>query len=299
MDSDNRVVEEILAKIPRPNYEEIPALYIDLDNMTRRIGLILIGSNLYEGASKLIRFDKASPNDIHRLMAKDPKTMIPFFVMICGFSVRELERLARIHDIYSLRKPETFRKKEESTRRFAQLVIENLRYPLHLETVLYKFYKNWEEHQKRHYRAKIEDQVRKLFEQHGFPCGKIKILCRDKEIEIDGAIPPDPHRVKVALQIRTGVRRDLVKRAKEFSSEYDDILQCLPHVKFIPVYLVPPHEKDKLEEFRRVINNERKGKTPYTTIILTWEELENLLNRLPKMGLKKQILRSDQSVKES
>lgn len=287
-----RLVEEILTKIPRPNYDEIPLLYIDLDNMAKKIGLILTSSELYEEQSRLIRFDRASSNDVYRLMAEDPNVMIPFFVMVCGFSVRELERLAGIDDIYTLRRPEQWRKKRRTAQRFAEFVVKNLRHPLYLETVLYKFYKNWEEHQKRHYRAKIEDQVRKFFEQHGYPCDKIKIYTRGKEIEIDGAIPPDPDKVKVALQIRTGVRRDLVKRAKEFSSECDDILQCCPNVKFIPIYLVPPHEKDKLEEVRQTINSERQGKTPYATVILTWEELENLLNQLPEWGVHPRVLRT-------
>ncbi len=278
------LVEDILARIPRPNKEELPHLYSDLDDMARRIGGILVESRLYEEETGLIRFDKASPRDIYGLMARDPGVMIPFFVMICGFSVRELERLAGIDDVYTLRRPEAFRRKTRTAYRFAELVSSSLKHPLHLETVIYKFYKNWEEHQKRHYRARIEEAVRELAEKHGHPCGKIKIHCGGKEIEVDAAIPPDPRRVEIALQVRTGVRRDLVKRAKEFSSEYDDIAQCLPHVKFIPVYLVPPHEKTRLEEIRRVIAKEREGKTPYPAIILTWKELENLLKNLPKIN---------------
>lgn len=283
MSEQRKLVEEILSKIPRPNYDEIPDLYIELDSMSKRIGLILTSSEFYEKG--LVRFDKATPEDIYNLIAQDPDVMVPFFVMICGFSVRELERLAGIKDIYSFRNRRVFASKRKIAVKFAEFIVENLRYPLYLETVLYKFYKNWEEHQKRHYRGKVEDKIRQFFEQHGYPCGKIKINCEGKEVEIDGAIPPDPKKVKVALQIRTGVRRDLVKRAKEFSSEYEDIIQCLPHVKFVPVYLVPLHEKDKLEDFRRVINNEREGKDPYAAIILTWEELEDLLRLLPEWGI--------------
>jgi len=36
---------------------------------------------------------------------------------------------------------------------FADLVRSLLAHPLRLETVLYKFYKNWEEHQRRHWRG--------------------------------------------------------------------------------------------------------------------------------------------------
>lgn len=196
MNSDRqKVIEEILAKIPRPNYEEIPDLYLDLDRMAMRIGLILTSSELYEKSSGLIRFDLATPDTIYELIAKDPDVMIPFFVMVCGFSVRELERIERIagiSDIYTLRKPETFKRKREKARRFAELATESLRHPLYLETVLYKFYKNWEEHQKRHYRGRIEEKVREFIRQHGYPCDKVKIRCEGKEVEIDAAIPPNP-----------------------------------------------------------------------------------------------------------
>jgi len=277
--NDERIVKEILSKIPRPNYEEIPALYIELDDMTKRIAKVLLSSRIYDRETETVRFEKATPEDIYNLIAEDPDVMIPFFVMICGFSVRELERLSKISDIYALRDKSKFRTKKVIARRFAEVVKDNLHHSLYLETVLYKFYKNWEEHQKRHYRAKIEDKVRKFFRDHGYDCGKIKIHCKDKDIEVDGAIPPDPKKVKVVFQIRTGVRRDLVKRAKEFSSEFDTILQCYPHIKFVVVYLVSPHERDRLEEIRRIIVGERKEKRPYDAVILTWEELEDLLKK--------------------
>jgi len=282
--NERELVKQILSKIPRPNYDEIPDLYLEIDNMGERIGKILVSSELYEKG--LVRFDKATPASLYVLMAQDPDVMIPFFVMVCGFSVRELERLAGIKDIYTLRNPKTFENKRRIAERFAEFIAENLKHPLYLETVLYKFYKNWEEHQKRHYRGKVEDKIRQFFEQHGYPCGKLKVNCEGKEIEIDGAIPPDPKKVRVALQIRTGVRRDLVKRAKEFSSEYEDILRCLPDVKFVPVYFVPLHEKDKLEDFRSTINKEREGKEPYAAVVLTWEEIEKLLELLPKWEVK-------------
>jgi hypothetical protein len=40
------VTDEILRKIPRPNYSELPQLYESLDNIARRIGSILENSKL-------------------------------------------------------------------------------------------------------------------------------------------------------------------------------------------------------------------------------------------------------------
>jgi hypothetical protein len=40
------VTDEIIRKIPRPNYRELPQLYESLDNMARRIGSILENSKL-------------------------------------------------------------------------------------------------------------------------------------------------------------------------------------------------------------------------------------------------------------
>ncbi len=45
-------VEEFLKKIPRPSVEDIPELYRELDEMTRRIAEILTASSLYNAGLK-------------------------------------------------------------------------------------------------------------------------------------------------------------------------------------------------------------------------------------------------------
>ncbi|WP_272584882.1 hypothetical protein [Saccharolobus islandicus] len=82
--------------------------------------------------------------------------------------------------------------------------------PLYLETLIYKFYKNWEEHQKRHYRGReAEEYVIRILRQNGYNAGKIRVICKSKEMEIDCAIPPN-NNFKVVIMIREGVFRDLV-----------------------------------------------------------------------------------------
>ena len=44
-------VEEFLKKIPRPSGEDIPELYRELDEMTRRIAEILTASSLYNAGT--------------------------------------------------------------------------------------------------------------------------------------------------------------------------------------------------------------------------------------------------------
>lgn len=263
-------VEDILKKIPRPNYDEFPDLYEELDNMTRQIAGLL--SPLTEG--DLLRFDRASPEDLFTILSKAPDIAVPFFMMLCGFSERELERLYNLKNIYAARR-------EEVLRRFAEVVARHLRHPLHLETALYKFYKNWEEHQKRHRRGRMAERaITEALERAGIAAGKVKVKCGGREREIDLAVPPDPNRPKVAIMVRHGVFRDLVKRAKEYSTEMDELLQCYPDLKFVVVYLVPPHERERLAEIRARIEGERAGKKPYELVVLTQEDIGLLIERL-------------------
>jgi hypothetical protein len=273
------VIEDILRKIPRPNYSEMPQLYEEIDNMTRAIFNTLANSRLYDPQTHYLKFHEASTEDIIATIKKNPRVMIPFYVMICGFSVRELERLYGIRDVYSLRKNV---KDAEKLRAFAEAIHDNLTQPIHIEAALYKFYKNWEEHQKRHIRGRLaETYVINQIKKYGYDAGKIKIKCGDKEREIDCAIPPDPQNLKVAILIRRGVFRDLVKRAKEFSTEFDELTQCLPHTKFVVIYFASPHEQQRLEEIRKKIESERENKKPYDLVILTPQEIQQKL--IPKL----------------
>ncbi|RJS91377.1 hypothetical protein CW705_03960 [Candidatus Bathyarchaeota archaeon] len=243
--------------------------------MTKKIGDIVMQSELFEPQTLLIRFDRADKTKIIRLIRKNSDVMIPFFVMICGFSVRELERLYNIKNVYSLRANVS---EQEKLAAFAEAVEDNLKHPIHLETALYKFYKNWEEHQKRHYRGrKSENFVIETLRLHKYPARKIKVQCRGKEREIDCAIPPDPQNLRVAIMIRRGVFRDLVKRAKEYSTEFDELVECFPDIKFVVIYFISPHEKNKMDKVRSKIESEREGRRPYDLIILTPSEVNSVL----------------------
>jgi hypothetical protein len=271
------VVDEILMRIPKPNYDELPQLYLELDIMASRVGRALMQCNFFDRASMLVRFDKASGDELLDLILRDLDSMIPFFVTVCGFSMRELERLYGIKDIYSLRK----KRDPKKAGHLVTAIKDNLRHPLQLETLLYKFYKNWEEHQKRHKRGRqSEEFVVKLLKEFGYDAGKLKVSREGVEREIDCAVPPDYQNLRVAIMVRYGVFRDLDKRAKEFSAEFDELLEIFPHVKFVVVYPVSPHEMSRIEKIRKKIEGERIGKTrPYDLVVLTYKDLIDTLPR--------------------
>jgi hypothetical protein len=83
--------------------EDIPELYRELEEMTRRIAEILTASSLYNAETQEVDFGKATSEDLVELISKDPKVMVPFFVMITGLSYSELKR-RELGSVYSLRR---------------------------------------------------------------------------------------------------------------------------------------------------------------------------------------------------
>ena len=134
------VVVKILEKISRPNLEELWELYEELDGMTRRALKVLMLSEHFEEESFRVRFDEMEASDVEELIVRDREVMIPFFTVICGLSVRELERLFGIKDVYSLRGAKKIgERSRRKLKEFAEVVSDLLRHPLTLETVAYKF----------------------------------------------------------------------------------------------------------------------------------------------------------------
>jgi hypothetical protein len=158
------------------------------------------------------------------------------------------------------------------------LVKSLLAHPLRLETVLYKFYKNWEGHQRRHWRGRrAENEVCRAVETSCGNAGKYVLLCGGKRREIDCAVPRD--KPVVAISIREGESEDRAKRIKEFATELKEVREC--GVKyFVVVYFVPEHEKDKLEEIRAEFLRE----APFDLVVLT-REVESLAEKLREWGV--------------
>lgn len=86
-------------------------------------------------------------------------------------------------------------------RPLAELARSLLAHPLRLETVLYKFYKNWEEHQRRHWRGRrAENEVCTAVKARCGNAGKYVLLCGGKKRKIDCAVPRD--KPVVAINVR-------------------------------------------------------------------------------------------------
>jgi len=221
-----------------------------------------------------VDFGKATSEDLVELISKDPEVMVPFFVMITGLSHRELKRRG-LGSVYSLRRA----RNREKLRPFADLVRSLLAHPFRLETVLYKFYKNWEEHQRRHWRGRrAENEVCGAVKARCGNAGRYVLLCGGNRREIDCAVPRN--KPVAAVNVRVGAVEDRAKRIKEFAAELKEAKECgVKH--FVVVYSVPAHEKDKLEEIRAEF---LKG-APFDLVVLTREELELLAEKLREWGV--------------
>ena len=266
---------------PRPNIKELPGLYAELDNLVQRVEAIIrnLPEDLFDKDKEIINFGEITESGFERLIAQDPSTMVIAFTRVCGLSDREFYRLFELKDVYNLR--ESYRIGGEKEDIFIKSIMSLLPKRMHLETFLYTFYKMWEEHQKRHYRARFEVDVRVFFRAHGYNCDKIT-----QPTEVNGAIPP--HNPLVVMQIRTGVMKDLVKRAKEFSSEYDRSIEYFPDAKFIVVFKIPPHELYRRDEIRKKIYEQRETKKAYDAVFFQ-DELGDALIRLEEWGVPKDI----------
>lgn len=267
----------ILKDHPRPNITELPGLYAELDALAERVEKVIRGLPNRLLDEEIIQFGEMSKSEFEQLVSKDPDVMIIAFTRVCGLSDREFSRLFGLRDVYKLRG--SWHTDEEGRSIFARSVMSLLPKRMHIETFLYTFYKMWEEHQKRHRRARYEDEVRAFFEAHGYDCKKIT-----RPIEVNGAIPPK--NPLVVMQVRTGVRKDLVKRAKEFSSEFDNSINAFPKAKFIVIFRVPLHELGRRDEIRQVIIEQRREKRPYDAVLFQ-DELENALKKLEEWGIPK------------
>lgn len=262
---------------PRPNIGELPSLYAGLDNLVQRVDAAIrnLPEHLFDKEKEIIHFGRMNEGEFRKLVASDPEAMVIAFTRVCGLSIREFSRLFELKDVYRLQSKWAGRKDENL---FVKSIMGILPKQMHLETFLYTFYKMWEEHQKRHRRGReFEEEVRDFFRARGYECEKIT-----SPIEVNGAIPSiNPRAV---FQVRTGVMRDLVKRAKEFGSEFRLSAKAFPGAKFIAVFKIPPHELNRRTEIRQKILEHRVGRE-YDVIFQ--DELEEVLKKFKEWNIPK------------
>jgi len=268
-----------LEDYPRPNIEELPGLYAELDDLVHRAEMAIrnLPERLFNQGTEVIHFGEMTENEFRDLVGRDPDVMIIAFTRTCGLSDREFSRLFGLENVYRLRK--SWQSDQDGAKAFTKAMMHLLPEQMRLETFLYTFFRMWEEHQKRHHRARFEEDVRTFFNTHGYECRKIT-----HPTEVNGAIPPENPRL--VMQVRTGVRKDLVKRAKEFSSEFDRSVEAFPNAKFMIVFKIPHHELNRRDEIKQVIIDQRKGRKPYD-IVLFQDELEDALRKLEEWRIPK------------
>lgn len=122
------VVEDIIRRIPKP-IREFAELYRELDEMARKIGEALIASPIYRDG--VLHFGEAT-EEVYRALLEKPE-MVPFFMMICGLSVREAERFGI---------PVDYGRGPRDVEAFVEFLRGCLPQRVYLETALYKFYKS-------------------------------------------------------------------------------------------------------------------------------------------------------------
>lgn len=95
-----------LEDFPRPNFEEMPTFYDELDELAKRVEKAIreLRSQLFDKRKEIIFFNKMSEDDMIELIKKDPEAMIPVLTKVCGLSVRQFERLYGLKNVYKLRK---------------------------------------------------------------------------------------------------------------------------------------------------------------------------------------------------
>ncbi|KXA89962.1 hypothetical protein AKJ62_01990 [candidate division MSBL1 archaeon SCGC-AAA259D14] len=272
----------LLEDHPRPNYDELPSVYAQCDNLAERIQDVLtnLPENIYDSESEIIHFEAMDERDLHSLIKEDPDALVPFFTKICGLTVREFKRLHDLNFDYDTFRRWSVKLSTKKKEKFVHSIKGHLPSQISIEAGLYTFYKMWEEHQKRHRRgAKYEQEVREFFKSHEYDCEKIT-----DPIEIDAAIPSDEP--QVAMPVRTGVLRNFDKRAKEFSAENREITDKFSKAKFVVVFKIPEHELENREEVRRKLEEEHEPPGGFDEILFQ-DELDDFLSKLEEWDVPK------------
>lgn len=268
-----------LEDYPRPNKQELPGLYAELDKLLLRVEKTIKKLPKRFLDKEIIRFGKIGEFELKKLISEDPEMMVKALTRVCGLTVRECSRLFGLKEVYRLCSSKNWIPGGKDENLFIKIVMDLLPEEMCLETFLYTFYKMWEGDQRRHYRAKFEKEIRKFFRARGYNCEKIT-----KPIEADAAIPPDDPRV--LIQTRVGVIRDLEKRAKEFNSEFTHTTREFPDARFVVIYNIPPHELGRRDEFRQKILGRRIGRRSYDAVFFQ-DELELALQRFKEWRIPK------------
>jgi len=238
-----------MVKYPRPSENELPELYEVLDELQREIEVVLREQfNVVEkNGGEIVVFTDASTEEYLDAIWTNSEVMVPFFQKITGLPGREFERQYGVTNIERLRGRKTDFRDEEDAIEFAEALEDLLPAELYLETLLYAFVKLWENDQRRHFRARYENSVRKKLNENGYRNFKGNTLAGEPDLVI-----PQNEPYEVTGEVRVVQQRDRKKRSKEFGSEARAAKVHFPEAKFVVVVnfgeYIDTIDRDELRE---------------------------------------------------
>lgn len=270
-----------MVKYPKPNIEELPELYDDLDELIREAESALrdhFNIKKEKDNGEKVIFADASKEDFLEALWEDSEVMVPFFQKIAGLPDREFERLYGYSNIGSLRDRKTDFRGEEKAVTFAEALEELLPDELYLETPLYTFIKMWENDQRRHRRAEYEDEVRTFLKKQGYSAFKGNKLPGEPDVVI-----PESPPYEVIGEVRVIQPRDYQKRFKEFGSEARSARINFSDIKFIAIANLPLHDvRNRREKLRESIH---KASAADIDAVIFQDELDKLVELLKKWDI--------------
>jgi len=270
-----------MVQYPKPNEDELPGLYEELDELLDEAEAALRRHFVIEtdecGTERVV-FGEATASDFLDALWEDSHSLMPLFQKITGLADREFERLYGEKNIGNLRDRKTDFRDEKKATKLADALVDLLPNDLALETVLFAFVKLWENDQRRHERAKYEEYVREHLEEHGYPNFKGNTLPG----EPDFVVPSDkPY--EVVGEVRVIQQRDQQKRFKEFGSEARAAAENFPDAKFVAVANVTQFNlRERREELREEVH---KASAANIHAVVFQDELDRLVDHLREWGV--------------
>lgn len=262
-----------MVQYPKPNSDELPGLYEELDELLDDAERALRRHFVLEtdecGTEWLV-FSKSTSSDFLDALWDDSHTLMPLFQKVTGLPDREFERLYGEKNIGNLRGRKTDFRNEKQAVKFADALVDLLPNELALETVLFTFIKMWENDQRRHERAQYEEYVREYLTEHGYSNFKGNSLPG----EPDFVVPIDePY--EVLGEVRVIQQRDQQKRFKEFGSEARAAAANFPGSKFVAVANVTQYNlRERREDLREDVH---KASAANIDAVVFQDELDLLL----------------------
>lgn len=230
---------------PKPNRDQLPDMYRDIESLVERAGTILTDD--VPMTERRLIFDQLTTDELLDMLHKDPDALVPLFQKVTGLPDREFHALYGESSIGSrLRSYKTDFRNRDNARTFAEGILENLPESLHVETALYTFAKMWESDQRRFARMHFEGGVREYLRENDIPNQKDESLPGQPDFVV-----PDPDNVQVVGEVRVVRPEDIKKRVKNFRDEAREAAKNFPDARFAAIVNLPPYALNDQRDQRR------------------------------------------------